>query len=961
MSTKKLAAVTILSAAILLAAYVIAISASNKTTVTDDGPLGARFLGTLPYGGDDLLDGDGKKVGTFSNPAIERALYSSEAERLRDFLFEFPQPNQPVTFMPFGDICAAGRQIDAGSLHPYSIAAEPCRADIKMLFAGDVEKSWRYRFLFGYFRRMRRVERVDVTFRYLTGPRNDCLFTFSGPFEKGKTIVADSIANCTLNVAECLPYGNDMSLEATLEFELDAPVSLTYRMPIVAYDADGNRYLCAYHGGDLTAGRTKVSLLGVNPRIITTIAAEKPYSVTVRNCLVRYPDTSAPQYPPVVGEIARRLDITFSKASDAANYRFDDWETALKIADVARFRNLRDQVRNAIVPDVSRFRPEMLDEESRQRLHRTAVEMRGSEFTRCYGLQLGLVGGFREFIGPALEYVQEREALESVFGPGYIQDAYDAESLIRFIMPTKSLSIEQIDTISGMILGSEDGQMSRWLFNCLTIDGSAYALETLKKLASDERPWIYLTAMSCRRGLERDLLRSCEKLDDKTRLRLALAVSGEEYYDPEFQQKAYESIGDLLTWELVAMDSSRVYQLIEVMSRKVERKAAAEACVKLLESIMEGYEKEAYTGRSGGVQGMLDIIARNMNIWYGKDFAETAAVYAQYEAEHKLYRQHCQYELMRRIVRWYRENPDIEPEAIAFKGRCVDTAGNPIQSVCFQLFRDERYVDERGQVTSRGALLESAFSDANGAFAFGKVSLDPYYYLDVEGEGYMPREHLTIVQSPGGAYTFGADNAIELQRGASVSGAMYDFNGNPLPKAKVGISLMGDYSTHADHQTVETDGNGNFHFRNVSAGPHILTYVKYQDGRTADNRRRSLYGGRCAFAAIEVQEGEDVMDVVLDLSKSDSQLEICILDPDGIPVCDAQTSLDLPLGDSHYSLVLDCAKIDQRGHYSFEGLPAGEFQMWVYKEGLGGAKPTDVALRLGQKTFETIQFVRRSR
>ena len=68
-------------------------------SVTSTGPLDIRLWGIRPDAGDTIYDPNGNKIAeTVGNARRDRAVWEDNHQR-RDFIFEIPDTNEPITFL----------------------------------------------------------------------------------------------------------------------------------------------------------------------------------------------------------------------------------------------------------------------------------------------------------------------------------------------------------------------------------------------------------------------------------------------------------------------------------------------------------------------------------------------------------------------------------------------------------------------------------------------------------------------------------------------------------------------------------------------------------------------------------------------------------------------------------------------------------------------------------------------
>jgi protocatechuate 3,4-dioxygenase beta subunit len=234
--------------------------------------------------------------------------------------------------------------------------------------------------------------------------------------------------------------------------------------------------------------------------------------------------------------------------------------------------------------------------------------------------------------------------------------------------------------------------------------------------------------------------------------------------------------------------------------------------------------------------------------------------------------------LLAQVIQWYQNNSDIEPLKPVFAGKVVDTAGNPVAGARLILSRLEYYQNDRGGRSRREVELAKRLSEDDGGFSFDEVTNDNHYLLDVTADGFLAKERLHIQRLDDGRYRYQgynepADNVITMQMPGKISGTVIGANGRPLADAELELFANVRYSSAPRDRTITTDSQGKFTKDDMSAEPAILSYTRYRRVQQ-DRRARREYDGLCGALIIENKEGQELSDIVLDLSKSVCSLEL---------------------------------------------------------------------------------------
>jgi len=123
-----------------------------------------------------------------------------------------------------------------------------------------------------------------------------------------------------------------------------------------------------------------------------------------------------------------------------------------------------------------------------------------------------------------------------------------------------------------------------------------------------------------------------------------------------------------------------------------------------------------------------------------------------------------------------------------------------------------------------------------------------------------------------------------------------------------------------------TDAQGNFLFEKVTSGQHVLSFTEYKMVGFSTHGRRCEYGSRCAATVLSVEEGQELNNVLLDVSKSVCTAEVEIVDSKEQPVNNVSLSFDveMPQGPERayiYSTIFNVKHSNPQGPYHFDGLP----------------------------------------
>jgi len=105
-------------------------------------------------------------------------------------------------------------------------------------------------------------------------------------------------------------------------------------------------------------------------------------------------------------------------------------------------------------------------------------------------------------------------------------------------------------------------------------------------------------------------------------------------------------------------------------------------------------------------------------------------------------------------------------------------------------------------------------TDADGRFSLTNLTPDPID-VEVKSDGYSPASFPNVVPKPEGA-----ELDVRMEKGVRLSGTVTDQSGSPVAGATVGIDP--DREGYFFTKTTSTNAAGEFEFRSLGPGPHLL-------------------------------------------------------------------------------------------------------------------------------------------
>jgi len=272
-------------------------------------------------------------------------------------------------------------------------------------------------------------------------------------------------------------------------------------------------------------------------------------------------------------------------------------------------------------------------------------------------------------------------------------------------------------------------------------------------------------------------------------------------------------------------------------------------------------------------------------------------------------------------------------------GTVVDSTENPIAGATISLYRfwsgndgdpnkkgeqpsfsqQERTTDDQGHWQAKG--LPAELLDHTG--------------FDVKHADYV-----------GTNITVGANAAVEkqlrdgthvivLQRGLDVNGRVVDSNDVPVS----GASVWAGQKYTRDRKEGQSDGQGRFSFRSVSAGDLLFSVMA------------KGFGADCKI--VNVHEG--MSEIVFKL-KAGSVIRAHVQDESGQAVADARVGLGGSYGDPAYDAYEYSANTDSQGNFAWDGAPDQTMPFYIFHDGFEAKR--DIKLAPNQDNTVTLRHTR---
>ena len=192
--------------------------------------------------------------------------------------------------------------------------------------------------------------------------------------------------------------------------------------------------------------------------------------------------------------------------------------------------------------------------------------------------------------------------------------------------------------------------------------------------------------------------------------------------------------------------------------------------------------------------------------------------------------------------------------ALRVAGTVVDPGGAPVPGAEVRFDSGPRSGRFWSSSTSRTA-------DDRGHFEFGGLPAEGAA-LTARAEGWAPSEPTPVAGDPGATVQ---DVTLRLRVGATITGEVYDKEGNPDANAAVSVSGSGFANPFLGENTTTTDAAGKFRVEHVLPGKVRVFATPPEDDLfesldTAESEEQAMTAvlGQIRSASVEVDDGEEV-------------------------------------------------------------------------------------------------------
>ena len=640
--------IVVLSVAVAIGATVWLVvrwnaAGQSRIIVTTTGPLDIHLWGIRPNAGGAIYDPNGKKIRESLGIVRGDSSHWGDDSHRFDFIFELPDTNELplLTRFPRVEVSYENKSLGGG----FSYRFRDYEGKELLWLTTTLSRTFRRSILFGLWTTDCDVETIDITLSYYHGPPGKAAFTLQGPFEPNGTMTSEDGVHKVAFMAD----GGDRS-QPYAQFVLTTSAYLRGQTSVVAYDISGRRYLVdttnvSSSTNPKQGSRMECYVQALSLKAIAAIAfGEDPNRITFKTVNLNLGKRRSQHHAGYLDEMAERLNVNLTP-KELADRRFKSGDEAVKVIDIIRGTHIL-WASEAILhggEDKKRLDPATLDPQHAQRLKQTVLAWTRAmdpEIRAC-GVRVGLYCKWAEFVEPAFELLEYPAAYDSYL----TRDVHStvAQALLTY---REQLSEQAIEHITRILLGRSDRDSLLSLRGCLMSPKSQARINGYWRLAEDDRPWLWWDAVD-RLAQWGQFDGKQDSLPDKLQLRLVLLRGTAGFSDPrQIAPRAYSLLPELLRPELLLLDASTFYRVLERIAEKLDRERATEAVVNFLRCV-EDYD---YSG-----QAVVDKIVKYINLWHGLNIGELGADIDRQTSELQKYDWPA---ITAEAIKWYESKQD---------------------------------------------------------------------------------------------------------------------------------------------------------------------------------------------------------------------------------------------------------------------------------------------------------------
>jgi beta-lactamase regulating signal transducer with metallopeptidase domain/protocatechuate 3,4-dioxygenase beta subunit len=288
--------------------------------------------------------------------------------------------------------------------------------------------------------------------------------------------------------------------------------------------------------------------------------------------------------------------------------------------------------------------------------------------------------------------------------------------------------------------------------------------------------------------------------------------------------------------------------------------------------------------------------------------------------------------------------PNIE--AVPTK-RVVDAQGSPISGAKVGFYEHRTPRGERP--------FSSTVTDEDGKFPCPDQAPDKVrfsFYLVISAPGFRTGEWLGNYRVDGRRRGAPLPDTLRLDRPVTISGTVLGSDGKPLAGVPLAVDYFNQRGTWANPRRIQSDEQGSFKIDDLPPGDIFIRYEKRQDdvSKRADDAQLFI-------SHVQAQDGQQIENVVVDLSQAKCVLEGQVVDHDGKGIANASVKATFAASAmrlAHYAW----ARTDQDGRYRIGGLPPHEFLVSASTKNHYGGLGERVKLEMGAaKTIRLLGYI----
>lgn len=574
-----------------------------STPVVDAG-VPIRFVGVRPDLGDAIYDAQGRFLRDDFYALPDLKPWASN-DMPRNFIFQIDATNVGEVFPRFSYNLPghAGTRARVKTCEVYRLPDGTTRIEAPVLIF-----STHLRTFLHFIQRRVPVDRLDCRLDFYMEHARDHEAVLRGPFSGPRELV---LSNQTTLRVDGATNEEESATELTLTWTAPAGQPAPF-VPetILIRDVRGN--LAPSNNRRLSdQGRTKIETrqyADLKLSEIGEIIVPRAQSIQIPNVTVRYPDLPDRHIPPAWEKVGHILK-TGGDSSAVRQLRLHDYDrqTILELLEVARGPHIYQlhstlQTMLADSAEDAGLAAWGAPEAARLRATIRSWSQASHPRVRLSGAALGLQAGWAEFLDPAMTLL--------VSG----KPEYRAQIANALRESARLLSPQHLETIRRLIRESDAVFTSQTLAECLALNGTRTAAETLLSLSADSRPWIWWPVIqACPPSFWSDR----EPLPDPIRKHLILAKGPDAETTTTSLREACEELPEQMS---VALRLHHPHIFMFLLKNRVDvppwdRDVATRFVIEHLRSY-PWPDREAY---------ITWTMLQRLNAWHGTTFGQEAA------------------------------------------------------------------------------------------------------------------------------------------------------------------------------------------------------------------------------------------------------------------------------------------------------------------------------------------------